>query len=207
MIENEQIEFNKISEDIGKNEELVKKLMKFINKDGFEKLLKSVEDPKLKEEIMIKRLEISNNFSGNFDTFKEFGPKKVNLEKLIKDFNETYSKEADYFFEVLFILITTDSKDEVLSKIDKNIFNNLLKDFSPKEEDFKEWGDGKAEEIWKKEYPVFSEFLNTKNMVDAINIMKKYVPEGVKIKCQKVIDMITYTSERIILSYKSFRRI
>lgn len=207
MIENEQIKFNKISEDIGKNEELVRKLMKFIHKPEFDSLLDSVEDPKLKEEIMIKRLEISSNFSSNFKTFAEFGPKKVNLEKLIKDFNETYSKEKDYFIEILFILITTDKKDEVLSKIDKNIFNNILEDFSPKEEDFKEWGDGKAEELWKKEYPSLSEFLNIKNMVDSINIMKKYVPEDVKIKCQKVIDMITYTSERRILSYNSFRRI
>ena len=57
--------------------------MKFINKKGFENLLKCVEDPKLKEEIMLKRLESSNDFNSNFETFQKFGPKKVNLEKLV----------------------------------------------------------------------------------------------------------------------------
>lgn len=208
MIENEQIEFRQISEDIGKNEELVRKLMKFINKEGFERLLNCVEDPKLKEEIMIKRLEISNNFSINFNTFKEFGPKRVNLEKLIKDFNETCSdSDEDYFFEILLILLSTDKKDEILRKIDKNAFNYFLEDFSPEEDDFKKWGNEKFIEGIKSDVPALSEFITTKNMVDAINIMKKYVPDPVKIKCQRIIDMITYTSERIILSYKSFRRI
>jgi len=154
---------------------------------------------------LIKRLEISNDFSINFDTFKKFGPKKVNLEKLIKDFNETYSKEKDYFSEFLLMLITTDKKDEILRKIDKNIFNYFLEDFSPEEDDFKKFGNGKFIEHFKKNSPILSEFMTTKNFIDFINVMKKYVPEDVKIKCQKLIDMITYTSERRILSYSSFR--
>ena len=209
IIENDQVEFYTLSENIGKNDELVRKLMKFINKKGFENLLKCVEDPKLKEEIMLKRLESSNDFNSNFETFQKFGPKKVNLEKLVKDLNETYSEKRDYFFDILIMLITTDKKDEILRKIDKNILSNFIKDFS--DDDFqekkKEFANGKFFLLLKEGFPIVSEFSTPKNILDTINVMKEYLSEDAKTNCQKIIDAISYTSERIILSYKSFRRI
>lgn len=211
MIENEQIEFYQLSDAIGKNDELVRKLLKFVNKDGFNKLLDSIEDPKLKEEIMIKTLEASNDFDSNFDTFEELGPKKVNLEKLIKDLNLTTEKN-DYFVQILLITLATDKKDEILNNIDKNIFKNLFTSVGPEtesewQESKKEWGNGKLIELLKKDYPKLVEFLNQKNLNNSLNIIKKYCPEDRKDILQKWIDCVSYTSERIILSYKSFIRI
>ena len=209
MIENEQIEFYKLSNAIGKNDELVRKLLKFVNKDKFNSLLDSVEDPKLKEEIMIKRLETSNDFSINFETFKELGPKKVNLEKLIKDLNGTPEKKEDYFLEILFITLATDKKDEILNNIDKNIFKNLFTSVGPKtesewQESKKECGNGKIIELLIKDCPKLVEFLNQKNLNNSLNIIKKYLPEDRKDILQKWIDSVSYTSERKILRFNSF---
>ncbi len=208
MIENEQIEFYQLSDAIGKNDDLVRKLLKFVNKDGFNKLLDSVEDPKLKEEILIKRLETSNDFNTNFDTFKKLGPKKVNLEKLIKDLNLTTENE-DYFLKILYITLATDKKDEILNNIDKNIFKNLFTSVGPQtesewQEAKKEWGNGKIIELLKEDIPKLVEFFNQKNLNNSLNIIKKYLPEDRKDILQKWIDCVSYTSERKILRFDSF---
>ena len=197
MLINDQITFydlSKIADD-----DLIRKTLKYIDKAGYYVMLDCIEDPDLKQKVEIEFFSKSNNYDWNFDIFlKNF--RKLDINKIIEDLNKSYTKNNNLFFDVLLIILIANKKDEVLNKIDKNIFTAISSDILKEFDGVLPFSEVQKE-IIKKEVEL-KELSTIENFKMTLNSISKYLPENVKKRLKEIF--VFETSERIIFRFNSF---
>jgi hypothetical protein len=200
MLMNNQITFLQLSNIA--DDDMVIKTLKYIAKPGYESMLSCIKDTNLKQKVEIELFQKTNNFSANVDTFLSYY-EKLDINKIIEDLNKSYGEKEDTsdIFMIIFIILTTDKKDEILNKVDKNVFNKINIEFNDGDLDL-----DLIKSEMRKHYPSLEKLITIENMKMSIDSVSKYLPEDKKKKLRIIFKFLYNTSERIVISFKSFSK-
>ena len=102
---------------------------------------------------------------------------------------------------LIFIILTTDKKDEILNKVDKNVFNKINIEFNDLDLDL-----DLIKSEMGKHYPSLEKLITIENLKMSIDSICKYLPEDEKKKLRIIFKFLYNTSERIVISFKSFSK-
>ena len=201
MLMNNQIDFTDLSRIA--DDDMVIKTLKYIDKPAYQRMLGCIKDPNLKQKVKIELFQKTSNFSTNVDTFLSYY-EKLDINKIIEDLNKSYGEKedtSDIFMKLIFIILTTDKKDEILNKVDKNVFNKINIEFNDGDLDL----DLIKSEI-RKHHPSLEKLITIENLKMSIDSVSKYLPEDEKKKLRIIFKFLYNTSERIVISFKSFSK-
>lgn len=201
MLMNNQIDFTDLSRIA--DDDMVIKTLKYIDKPAYQRMLGCIKDPNLKQKVKIELFQKTSNFSTNVDTFLSYY-EKLDINKIIEDLNKSYGEKedtSDIFMNLIFIILTTDKKDEILNKVDKNVFNKINIEFNDGDLDL----DLIKSEI-RKHHPSLEKLITIENLKMSIDSVSKYLPEDEKKKLRIIFKFLYNTSERIVISFKSFSK-
>lgn len=207
MLMNNQITFLQLSNIA--DDDMVIKTLKYIAKPGYESMLSCIKDTNLKQKVEIELFQKTNNLRDNLETFLKYY-EKLDINKIIEDLNKDIetNRGDSIMFKLIFIILTTDKKDEILNKVDKNVFNKISSEII-------DWGkpsekkmlslDEIKDEI-KDDYPSLEKLTTIENMKMSIDSICKYLHEDEKSILRKKFNFLYNTSERIVISFKSFSK-
>ena len=201
MLINNQITFLQLSRIA--DDDIVIKTLKYIDKPEYQSMLGCIKDPNLKQKVKIELFQKTNNFSTNLDTFLSYY-EKLDINKIIEDLNKSYGEKedtSDIFMKLIFIILTTDKKDEILNKVDKNVFNKINIEFNDLDLDL-----DLIKSEMGKHYPSLEKLITIENLKMSIDSICKYLPEDEKKKLRIIFKFLYNTSERIVISFESFSK-
>ena len=205
MLINNQIDFTDLSRIA--DDDMVIKTLKYIDKPEYQRMLGCIKDPNLKQKVKIELFQKTSNFSTNVDTFLSYY-EKLDINKIIEDLNKSYGEKedtSDIFMNLIFIILTTDKKDEILNKVDKNVFNKINIEFNDAANNEDLDLDLIKSEI-RKHHPSLEKLITIENLKMSIDSLSKYLPEDEKKKLRIIFKFLYNTSERIVISFKSFSK-